>query len=72
MSSEFLNCSHWCSLHREVRTERVAQDVRASVHKAGSLRCASNMIRDHLRRHQVAVYLAQNTAGSQVTMFAQG
>ncbi len=40
MPSEFLNRSRWSPMHRQVRTERVAENVDADVHQVRASSCA--------------------------------
>ena len=60
MSGQLLNRSRRCAAHRQVRTERVPQDVYAVLRQLRSTRRAQYAVLHHLPGQRLAVVLAQH------------
>jgi len=71
MSSQLLNRPSRRAPHREMRTERVTQDVYAVVHHTGAVRRPLHARLLHLPRQRLTVVLTEHTRAPQVPMFAE-
>ena len=60
MTSQLLDRSRWCSLHRQVRAERVTQYVNTWLHLSSS-RDSSNRHLNYLLRERLPLLVADYT-----------
>lgn len=71
VSSKFLNRSWRRSSHRQMRAERVTQDVHALLRHLRSARRAQNAVLYHLSGQRLTVVLAQHVWAPQMPMIAE-